>query len=102
MENYETGLDCYFKGFREDIVKESGYYPPGAEFHPDAPWNQKPSLDPDDVAAVSGMACELFDAIQKLKDDAPGYFDVYQPMSKSLADCQKIIDSLKEVKSEIL
>lgn len=32
-------------------MRESGYYPPGAEFDPNAPWNEPPEPDPIEVKA---------------------------------------------------
>ncbi len=38
------------------MTRESGYYPPGAEFDPNAPWNQK---DPPPCPRCDGTGVEL-------------------------------------------
>lgn len=83
-------------------MKESGYYPPGAEYDPDAPWNQKPGIPLEDIIGAIGAACELFDTLQALKDIDPSWFSLYQPLGKVLSHCQAIIDGLKEAESELL
>ncbi len=78
------------------------HYPAGAEHDPNAPYNQKPTLDLSEVIEVKGSACELFDTLQELKNDDPSWFNLYQPLGKVLRNCQDIIDALQKVESELI
>ncbi len=55
-------------------MKESGYYPPGAEFDPRAPWNQ---TDPDEVEVDIDYSCTLRRSVTVATTDyIPGYVGI--------------------------
>jgi hypothetical protein len=78
-------------------------YPPGvSESSPDAPWNQVPTLDPDEVQSTLAHACELWDYLSDLKDTDASWFGPYQYLAKALSSCQTIIDGLTEVRNALI
>ena len=64
------------------MPRESGYYPPGAEFDPNAPWNQ-PELD--DEPCYCGNA-KLLDADQCGECDGAEWGDYAYERNREMRD----------------
>lgn len=87
-------------------MRESGYYPPGAEFDPNAPWNEIPIPEKDFVVTISQTVSKtvnvLTDDYARCYDDETGYeyadtqdTDWKEAYAKDHEDIPKLLSLLK-------